>query len=226
VRKSEFAKLCNVSKGRVTQWVDEGKIDGAGLVGTGRSQTINPEIALRQLKERRAVNESCGLHGLNTKLDGGTPPTRDFRETTAARAERDPEFKAALLAEGIGHMADRPAAARSGPQPPAGEDAETVDARIKAEKLKQNEILTRKQEMEEMTRHGKWMVSADVSGEMNRIVAEMVRIFEGCFPDLASAVAAKFQISQREVLHLLRNEFKAVRTQLVAARRAAAAKSE
>ena len=70
--------------------------------------------------------------------------------------------------------------------------------------------------MEELTRHGKWMVAADVTGEMNRIVAEMVRIFEGCFPDLASAVAAKFQLSQREVLHLLRSEFRQAREQLVA----------
>ena len=99
----------------------------------------------------------------------------------------------------------------------------TVDAKIKAEKLKQNEILTRKQEMEELTRHGKWMVADEVIGEMNRLVAEMIRIFEGFLPDLASAIAAKFQLSQREVLPLLRAEFRQAREQLVATRRAAEA---
>ena len=119
-------------------------------------------------------------------------------------------------------------AGAGGPAPQAreGEDAETVDARIKAEKLKQNEILTRKQEMEELTRHGKWMVAADVTCEMNRLSSEMIRIFEGCFPDLASAIAVKFQVSQREVLHLLRGEFRQAREQLVATRKAAAAKGE
>jgi hypothetical protein len=81
--------------------------------------------------------------------------------------------------------------------------------------------------MEELTRHGKWwMVASEVTGEMNRLVSEMIRIFEGFLPDLASAVAAKFQVSQREVLHLLRGEFRQAREQLVATRKEAAAKSE
>ena len=140
--------MCNVSKGRVTQWVDEGKITGAGLIGEGRSQEINPEIALRQLKERRAVNESCGLNGLNTNLDPKVVHTPPPEGTTPA-----PE-----------PLADAPTRARGAP-PPDGEDPETVDARIKAEKLKQNEILTRRQEMEELTRHGKWLLASDVAGE-------------------------------------------------------------
>ena len=80
--------------------------------------------------------------------------------------------------------------------------------------------------MEERTRHGKWMVASEVVGEMNRLVSEMIKIFEGFLPDLASAIAAKFQLSQREVLHLLRSEFRQAREQLVATRKAAAAKSE
>jgi hypothetical protein len=200
--------MCNVSKGRVTQWLTAGLIDGT-IGGEGRSAAIDVDIAQAQLKERRAVNESCGLNGLNTKLDGvhPQPPRVDVVETV-----------------GDNHSLRVGSAA---PAAPANhEDAETVDARIKAEKLKQNEILTRKQEMEELTRHGKWMVAADVTCEMNRLSSEMIRIFEGCFPDLASAIAVKFQVSQREVLHLLRGEFRQAREQLVATRKAAAAKGE
>ena len=69
VRKSEFAKLCNVSKGRVTQWITSGILDGAALVGEGRLAMIDVDIGRAQVMERRAVNESCGLNGLNTKLD-------------------------------------------------------------------------------------------------------------------------------------------------------------
>ena len=68
--------------------------------------------------------------------------------------------------------------------------------------------------MEELTRHGKWLLASDVEGEMNRLAAEIVVIFEGCLPDFASAVAAKFQVSQREVLHLLRAEFEKGREQI------------
>jgi hypothetical protein len=206
VRKSEFAKLGNVTKGLVSQWIAKGYISGAAIVGEGRSAMIDVDIARAQVKERRAVNESCGLNGLNTKLDAPAPGVSG--EAQAALA---------LPAPPVVHA------------PPAAgttEDPATVDARIKAEKLKQNEILTRKQEMEELTRHGKWMVASEVTGEMNRLAAEMIRIFEGCFPDLASAVAAKFQVSQREVLHLLRGEFRQAREQLVATRKAAVAQSE
>jgi hypothetical protein len=224
--------MCNVSKGRVTQWITAGLIDDAAIVGEDRSAAIDVDVARAELKERRAVNESCGLNGLSTKLDGPAPSTRDFSETVAARAARDPAFKAALLAEEAAAAQPPPANSSVGIAKPVensctpsrdGEDPATV---LKAEKLKQNEILTRKQEMEELTRHGKWMVAADVTGEMNRLSSEMIRIFEGCFPDVASAVAAKFQISQREVLHLLRSEFRQAREQLVATRKAAAAKSE
>ena len=50
----------------------------------------------------------------------------------------------------------------------------------------------------------------------------MMKIFEGALPDMASSQAAKFQISQREALHLLRDDFRKVREQLSAVHAAAA----
>ena len=95
--------------------------------------------------------------------------------------------------------------------------AETVDARIKAEKLKQYEILTRKQKMEELTRHGKWLLASDVAGEYEPPGRGNGPDIRGRLPDFASAAAAKFQIPQRDVLHLLRSEFEKAREQFVAA---------
>ena len=117
--------------------------------------------------------------------------------------------------------------ARRPPQPSRaeaheGEDPATVDARIKAEKLKQNEILTRKQEMEERTRDGIYVDAAEARGDLDRVASEMIKIFEGALPDMASSLAAKFQISQREALHLLRDDFRKVREQLSAVHAAAA----
>jgi len=116
--------MSGVTKGRVTQWVTAGLIDGAALVGEGRSAMIDVDLARAQLIERRAVNESCGLNGLNTKLGPDAPSEAPSNATGAAPTPHHPA-----------------------PEAREGEDPATVDARIKAEKLKQNEILTRKQEI-------------------------------------------------------------------------------
>jgi hypothetical protein len=71
--------MCNVSKGRVTLWLTEGKIDGAAIIGEGRSAKIDADLARAQLRERLSTNEHCGLNGLNTKLDDA--PVRDVVET-------------------------------------------------------------------------------------------------------------------------------------------------
>ena len=60
------------------------------------------------------------------------------------------------------------------------------------------------------------MDAAGARGTMGRIASEMMKIFEGALPDMASAQAAKFQISQRESLHQLRADFRAIREQLAA----------
>ncbi len=72
VSKGDFAKLCGVSPGRVTQWIDEGKISGAALVGEGRSAKIRVAIAQRQVNLRRDVGQSLG-NGLGTKLKPEAP---------------------------------------------------------------------------------------------------------------------------------------------------------
>ena len=248
VRKSDFAKMRNVSQGRVSQWIKAGQISGAAIIGEGRSAMIDSKLALVQLQERLSVNERFGLNGLNTNLDDvvGAPPPEELKAPILA-GKGEPVVRVANLepdgatspgvvspnaagSKGAGHSPSPEAApATHFPAPQAREseeDAAPIDARIKAEKLKQNEILTRKQELEEKTRYGAYVLSSDVTGELNRLTAEMVRIFEGCLPDLASAIAAKFQISQREVLHLLRAEFEQAREQLVAAGETAAAESE
>jgi hypothetical protein len=53
----------------------------------------------------------------------------------------------------------------------------------------------------------------------------MIKIFEGSFPEFASALAAKFQIPQGEALLLLRDEFRRIREQLAAVHAALAAKT-
>jgi transposase len=69
IMKSEFAKRCNVSKGRVSQWLAAKQIDGTAIVGTGRKAKLDPVVALAQLKLRLSTDERFGLNGLWTNLD-------------------------------------------------------------------------------------------------------------------------------------------------------------
>ena len=46
---------------------------------------------------------------------------------------------------------------------------------------------------------------------MAKIAGGALRVMEGGLADLATAISAKFEIPQRDVLHLLRQEFRKVR---------------
>ena len=45
ISKGEFARRRNVTPARVSQWLSEGKISGAAIVGEGRGALIDEEIA-------------------------------------------------------------------------------------------------------------------------------------------------------------------------------------
>jgi hypothetical protein len=46
---------------------------------------------------------------------------------------------------------------------------------------------------------------------MGVIATKMMAVMEGSLAELATAVSARFEIPQRDVLHLLRSEFRKVR---------------
>lgn len=49
VSKAVFARLANVSRARVSQWLASGRIGGAALTGSGRHQRIVTDVAFSQL---------------------------------------------------------------------------------------------------------------------------------------------------------------------------------
>lgn len=75
ISKSEFATLCNVSAGRVSQWIKEGKITGEAIVGAGQRARIRRSIAQAQLQSRLDTNQRFGLNGLSTRLAPTPSPT-------------------------------------------------------------------------------------------------------------------------------------------------------
>ncbi len=94
---------------------------------------------------------------------------------------------------------------------PAAPKPDTVEDQLKRAKLEEQLRRNRIQAADEALRQGMLMSADDAREQMTRIAGMMLQIFEGALPDFAAAVAAQFDIPQRDALHLLRAEFKKVR---------------
>lgn len=182
VSKGEFAKLIAVSPGRVSQMISDGMISGAALVGEGRMARINVDIATAQIRSRRDIGQALG-NGLGTRLDAAAP-TAQFGMTASTVEPRLP----LPLAE------------------PATEDL------IKLERLAHERRRNRQAEEDDAKRRGEIMDSTQARVEMAKIANSMLQTFEGALPEMATALAAKFEISQRDVLHELKQRFADMRT--------------
>ena len=169
--KGEFARMCNVTPGRLSQWLAEGKITGDAIVGEGRMARIDIAKARAQLNIKLDMSQRLG-NGIDTDL-----------------GDR-------------GDRADRaPASARE----PGVED------QIKAARLAQMEAANRRTAEEDRLRRGIYMLTEDAQQEMARIAGTMITIIEGSLTDLATALAARFEIPQRDALHELRTRFREIR---------------
>ena len=103
------------------------------------------------------------------------------------------------------------------------DDDASLGEQIKAEKLAQERMKTRRMEAEEKELHGKWVLTADVVPQFRRIVSEMLIAFEDAMKDMASAVAVELQADRRRVLVAMQQEFRAWRTREVERRKVATA---
>lgn len=183
VTKGEFARRCNVTPGRVSQWISEKKISGDAIVGEGREARIRESVAKAQLRLRRDVGQGLG-NGLGTRL---TPA--------------GPAPQAALQ-----------------PSPPAApsEPGDPIEEQIKRQRLEQYQRQNRKAAEDEALRAGLLTAADDASAQMARIASQLLTVFEGALPEFAQSVAAQFQVPQRDVLHLLRQEMNKVRASAAA----------
>lgn len=87
--KSEFAASIGVSAARVSQYIKEGKIDSAALVGEGRSARIRVDVARDQLRRSLDLSQMTG-NGLKTNL-GGSPSPTSRADAPSLLSDRDDE---------------------------------------------------------------------------------------------------------------------------------------
>lgn len=180
VTKGEFAAMIGVSPGRVSQYLAEGKITPAALVGTGRNAKIIVDQAKADLRLTLDVAQRLG-NGIHTNLD---PAPSQPARSDAARQGQD----------------ERRTAAAGG-----------IDYEIKLEKLEQVRRANRNAAVAEAQDKGRLTSTEDAQAQMTRVAAAMLNVFDGGLNDIAMAVAAAFKLPQRDVKHLMRQEFRKVR---------------
>lgn len=189
--KSDFASACNVTPSCVTNWISRGKIKPDALVGEGRGAKIIVDVATKQLQESLDPNQRFGLNGISTRLDLREPSPPPAPAKSAPKADAAPPAPPPSPIE---------------PSPPSVED------QIKREKLRQAQLVTSRAEEQDRLSRGVYINAVAAREEMARIPRRIVDAFDGAIPDLAAAIAAKWQIPARDVTHLLRAEFWRART--------------
>ena len=199
VSKSEFARLSNVSAPRVSQWIAEKKIYGDAIVGDGRDAKIHLATARAQLRQNLDISQRMG-NGLSTQLDGPPPAAAAHPAAVDQAQPAAPAPTAQVL----------PFA-----RPPAPEPVrDPIEEQIKRERLETARRTNRKMAEEEAARNGRYVLADDARREVGKAIAQMISSTEGWCSELASAVAAKFSLPQRDVLHLVRNEYRSFRASL------------
>lgn len=190
VSKGEFAALIGVSPGRVSQYLAEGKISAAALQGVGRNAKIIVEQAKADLRLTLDVGQRLG-NGIETRLDAA-PIAAPHPAATVAAPALDLEA---------------PGPAGSTPPPRMG----GLDEQIKQAKLEQIQRANRNAAKAEAESKGALTETEASRQAMTKVASSMLLVFEGGLTDFASAIAAEFKVPQRDVLHLLRREFRKIR---------------
>lgn len=183
VSKGRFAEMRRVSPGRVSQWISEGKIKSNALVGEGRNAKIDVAVATLQLRSSLDINQAAG-NGVSTNLDLAPPV-------------HVPE-------------AAQPAASASF-APASAQAVDLVAEAIKQQRLDQLRRANRQKAEEEAARSGKYVETTDAVRQLGTVASQLMSVVEGSLTEIATAIAAKFEIPQRDVLHLMRGEFRKVR---------------
>lgn len=203
ISKGEFAKRRGVSPGRVSQWISEKKILGAALVGEGRSAQIRESVAVAQLRHKLDPMQMTA-NGLTTNLASPASPASPIQAPALPPIADVLPFAA-------------PPAAPISPVPD-----DSVEAQIKAARLEQIARQNREGQRQEAVAAGRLTDAAQAKQVAGREAARLVNLFEGSLSNFATAISAEFRLPQRDVLHLMRREFRKFRAETTRETRARA----
>jgi hypothetical protein len=189
ISKSEFARRRNVKPPRVTQWIAAKQIFGDAIVGEGRNARIRDSIACQQLNRTLDMSQRLG-NGLSTRLT--TSPSLPFSS---------PTLSAGISEVGSGDT----------PTSPPGSPIPTTQDMIAHERLIQVRRQNERERIDDEITRGRLVDGTKARQEFSRATLELIAAIENKLRDAASAISAEFRLQQRDVLHILRREFRKIR---------------
>jgi hypothetical protein len=209
ITKGEFARRRSVTPGRVSQWIKEKKIRPPAFDGEGRDARIFESIALGQLNRTLDIHQRLG-NGAATNLSAppAAPIDAEKKSDSAPAAVTGP---GAGTTDNVIAFEARPPA----PRPPAAVDE--IGEQIRREQLETLQRRNRLERVKEAVDAGRLLDADQVEIANGKMARELIVAFDGALADLATAVASKFALPQRDVLHLLRAAWRDVRAKAATA---------
>ncbi len=198
--QADFARHMGVSRAAVSQWKSRDILRDDAFTQPGKKGKVVVSVAVEQVRRNRDIGQALG-NGVETRTSTDAAPAAEPSAEMPAEA-----VQPALPVDDAAPVQVEPTAA-----PPVKPKVDTVEDQLKRAKLEQQLRTNRIQASEEALRQGMLVAADDAREQMTRVASMMLQIFEGSLPDLGAAISAQFDIPQRDVLHLLRSEFKKVR---------------
>jgi len=96
------------------------------------------------------------------------------------------------------------------PEPP-GEVEDTIEGRIKQQRLEQLALANVAAREEAAARSGRYVLAADAQRDMGRVAAPLMTIFEASLSEFANAIIATPPATPREASRLLRETWRQIR---------------
>jgi hypothetical protein len=92
--------------------------------------------------------------------------------------------------------------------PPA---EQTIDDKLKRERLEQLELANERAREERAARAGIYLNAEDARRQMGRAAGSLLTAFDGALGEFATAIAAQSNLTSRDALHLLRTTWRSIR---------------
>jgi hypothetical protein len=209
--QADFARRMGVSRAAVSQWKSRDILRDDAFTQPGKKGKVIFAVGVEQVRRNRDIGQALG-NGIETRTSTDAAP-----DAEVSAREPTNNVQPSLPVSNVESVPVEPVAAA-----PAVPKKDTVEDRLKHAKLEQQLRTNRIQASEEALRQGMLVEAGDAREQMTRVASMMLQIFEGSLPDLGAAISAQFDIPQRDVLHLLRAEFKKVRATVAMKERARA----
>jgi hypothetical protein len=195
--QAEFAREMGVSRAAVSQWKSKDILRDSAFSKPGKKGKVLFHVAVEQVRRNRDIGQSLGNGiGTRTTVDDLSSDGLDAVSPDAVAAA-DP--------------APDPVPVAAPPPPDPAPRVDSVEDQLKRAKLEQQLRTNRREAEQDALERGTLMATADAREQMSRIAAGMLQMFEGALPGFSEVLAERFDLPQRDVLHLLREQFRKAR---------------